>query len=137
MKMIRFLLLGIFFGIILTKGQIVSWYRIYEMFQFDNFHMYGVIGSAVVLGAIFVAISKKRNAKAMNGEPFQLITYPKGWKRYLIGGTIFGLGWAMTGACPGPLFILIGNGYMTVFLAIAGAILGTMVYAMLRGKLPH
>lgn len=137
MKLLRYLALGIFFGIVLTKGEIISWYRIYEMFRFDNFHMYGVIGSAVVLGAIFIALSKTNQWKAATGEPFQLIDYARGWKRYLFGGTIFGLGWAMTGACPGPLFILIGNGYWIVLIALASAMLGTFTYGMVRGKLPH
>jgi hypothetical protein len=137
MKLLRYLLLGIFFGIILTKGQIVSWYRIHEMFRFESFHMYGVIGSAVVLGIIFLQLSKRMKWKAFNGQDFQLISYPKGWKRYLIGGTIFGLGWAMTGACPGPLFILVGNGYGMVLFAIGGALLGTLAYGMVGRKLPH
>lgn len=137
MKLFKYLLFGIFFGIILTKGQIVSWFRIYEMFRFDSFHMYGVIGSAVVLGMLFIQLSKRKGWKATNGQPFQLISYPKGWKRYLFGGTIFGLGWAMTGACPGPLFILVGNGYGMVLLAIAGAMVGTLVYGLVGRKLPH
>lgn len=137
MKLLKYLFLGVFFGIILTKAQIISWFRIYEMFRFDSFHMYGVIGSAVVLGAIFIALSKRKQWKSMEGNRFQLIDYPKGWKNYLIGGTIFGLGWAMTGACPGPLFILLGKGHTMILFGIGGALLGTITYGLIRNKLPR
>lgn len=137
MKLLKYLGLGIFFGIILTKAEIVSWFRIFEMFRFDAFHMYGVIGSAVVLGAIFIALSKRKQWKSAEGNRFQLIDYPKGWKNYLIGGTIFGMGWAMTGACPGPLFILLGKGHFMILFAIGGALLGTLVYGIVRHKLPR
>jgi uncharacterized membrane protein YedE/YeeE len=137
MKLIKFLLLGIGFGIIMTKSEVISWYRIYEMFRFESFHMYGIIGSAVVLGAIFVAIAKRKNMKSVTGEPLQLRDYKKGWIGYLVGGTIFGLGWAMTGACPGPLFVLVGNGFSVILVAIAAALVGTLAYGILRDKLPH
>jgi uncharacterized membrane protein YedE/YeeE len=137
MKLLKYLGLGIFFGIILTKAQVVSWFRIFEMFRFDAFHMYGIIGSAVVLGAAFVALSKRKAWKSAEGNRFQLIDYPKGWKNYLIGGTIFGMGWAMTGACPGPLFILFGKGHLMILFAIGGALLGTLVYGIVRHKLPR
>jgi len=137
MKLIKFLLLGVFFGVIMTKSEVISWYRIYEMFRFESFHMYGIIGSAILLGAIFVAITKKNNLKAVTGEPLQLRDYKKGWIGYLLGGTLFGVGWAMTGACPGPLFVLIGNGFTVILVAIAAAMLGTLVYGVLKDKLPH
>lgn len=137
MKLIKFLLLGTVFGIIMTKSEVISWYRIYEMFRFESFHMYGIIGSAVVLGAIFVFISKKKKMKSMNGESLQLWEYKKGWIGYLVGGIIFGLGWALTGACPGPLFVLVGNGFTVILVAIAAALVGTLAYGILKDKLPH
>ena len=135
--MFRFVLIGILFGIALTQGEIVSWYRIAEMFQFQSFHMYGVIGSAVVLGAIFIQLAKRLGWQAIDGQPFDIFKYPMGWKRYLIGGTIFGIGWAMTGGCPGPLFILVGAGYTPVLVAILGGLPGTILYALVRKHLPH
>jgi uncharacterized membrane protein YedE/YeeE len=137
MKLIKFFIFGIVFGIVLTKAEIISWFRIYEMFRFESFHMYGVIGSAVVLGAIFIQISKRSQWKSIEGKPFQFIYYKGPWKKFLFGGAIFGLGWALTGACPGPLFILVGNGYTVLIIAILSALLGTLVYGMVREKLPH
>jgi uncharacterized membrane protein YedE/YeeE len=135
--MLRFVLIGILFGIALTQGEIVSWYRIAEMFQFQSFHMYGVIGSAVVLGAIFIQLAKRFGWHSSDGKPFDIFKYPMGWKRYLLGGTIFGMGWAMTGGCPGPLFILLGAGYTPVLVAIVGGLFGTILYALVRKHLPH
>lgn len=137
MKYIKFILLGILFGIVATKSEIISWYRIQEMFRFDSFHMYGVIGSAVVLGIIIVAIIKKFKLKNIQGEVIQFNPKDLTVPRYLIGGIIFGLGWAMTGACPGPMFTLVGNGVLVILVAIAFALLGTFVYGILRDKLPH
>lgn len=137
MKYLNVLILGVVFGIILTKGQIISWFRIFEMFRFDSFHMYGVIGSAVVLGALFVFLSKKLGWKSVGGQPLLLNNYPAGWKKYLLGGTLFGLGWAMTGACPGPLFMLVGKGHLMILVAIGAALLGTFVYGLVSKKLPR
>ena len=137
MKYIKFLLVGVFFGIVLAKAEIISWYRIYEMFRFDAFHMYGVIGSAVVLGVIVVQVIKRSKMKDMYGETVTFNPKNRSIARYLIGGTFFGLGWAMVGACPGPMFILLGYGYLPILVVIAGAILGTYVYGLLRPKLPH
>ncbi|KAB1063790.1 YeeE/YedE family protein [Salibacter halophilus] len=137
MKYLKFLGIGVIFGIALTKGQVVSWYRIIEMFYFDSFHMYGIIGSAVVLGIIIVQYIKSKKVKSIEG---QLITFNpknKSVARYLIGGTFFGLGWAMAGACPGPMYLLLGRGYWLILLVIFGALLGTFVYGLLRHKLPH
>lgn len=133
----RFILIGMLFGIALAQGEIISWYRIYEMFNFESFHMYGVIGSAVVLGAIFIKIAQIKGWQTVEGKPFDIFRYPMGWKRYLLGGTIFGMGWAITGACPGPMFILVGAGYLPVLVAILGGMLGTILYALIRKHLPH
>ncbi len=129
MKLIKFLLVGIGFGIILAKAEIVSWYRIVEMFRFESFHMYGVIGSAVVLGVIALQIIKKNNIKDFEGQLIVIESKPKQYSRNLIGGIIFGLGWALIGACPGPLFVLAGFGYVSILIVIAAAVFG----AFLRG----
>lgn len=137
MRYFRFLFIGIFFGIVMTKSQVISWYRIYEMFRFDSFHMYGIIGSAVVLGIIGVALIKKYKLKTIEGSPVTFTPKSMGTPRYLIGGTIFGLGWAMTGACPGPIYALIGNGFTVFLVVLFSAILGTFTYGVLRKWLPH
>ena len=137
MKFIKYIMIGIVFGITLTKAEVISWYRIYEMFKFQSFHMYGVIGSAIVFGIIFVQIIKRFKLNAIDGQP--IIFNPKQMSipRYLIGGIIFGLGWAMTGACPGPLFILMGNGVSVIIVVIAAALLGTYSYGLIKDRLPH
>lgn len=137
MKYIKFIIVGVIFGITLSKAEIVSWYRIYEMFRFESFHMYGVIGSAVVLGIIFVRLIKTKHLRSLEGR--EIIFNPKapGYKRYLIGGAIFGLGWALTGACPGPMFILLGQGFGVISVVILSAVFGTFVYGLLKHKLPH
>ena len=137
MGYIRFLILGILFGIILIKSQVASWFRIQEMFRFDSFHMYGVIGSAVVLLAVAIVLFKRYQVRSSNGEPLPLT--PKKWSipRYLIGGIIFGTGWAMTGACPGPLYSLIGSGFYVILVPLGSAVLGTYAYGLVRNKLPH
>lgn len=137
MKFIKFLLVGIIFGITLAKTEVISWYRIYEMFRFDSFHMYGIIGSAVILGAIGVQIMKRSKMKNMLGNEIPFNPKNMSVPRYLIGGILFGFGWALVGACPGPMFILIGFGYWSIFLVIIGALVGTLAYGMLRNKLPH
>jgi uncharacterized membrane protein YedE/YeeE len=127
---------GILFGIVLIKSEVVSWFRIQEMFRLESFHMYGVIGSAVVTGMISVWLIKKFNIKTIHGEP--IVFHPKKFnKGQVIGGIIFGLGWAMTGACPGPLFAQIGAGFFTVIVVLLSAVAGTWVYGYLRNKLPH
>ncbi len=137
MKFIKFFLTGILFGIVMTKSEAVSWFRIQEMFRFESFHMYGIIGTAVILGAILVATIKRVQGKTLSGESITFHTKNQSIPRYLIGGIIFGLGWAMTGACPGPMFTLLGHGVWSILLVIGSAILGTYVYGMLRSKLPH
>ena len=137
MKFLKFLFLGIIFGIIMTKAEIISWFRIYEMFRFESFHMYGIIGSAILLGVLYIQIIKRFNIKTIDGLDIEIAPKKSGFIRYFVGGTIFGLGWAVTGACPGPMFVLLGNGFLTVFIIILGSILGTFIYGLLREKLPH
>lgn len=122
---------------VMAKAEIISWYRIYEMFNFDSFHMYGIIGSAVILGAIGVQILKKRKSKSLYGDELHLAPKAMSIPRYLLGGIIFGLGWALVGACPGPMFVLIGYGYLPILVVLFGAIIGTFIYGILRNKLPH
>ena len=137
MKFINYLIIGFVFGITLAKAEIISWYRIYEMFQFQSFHMYGVIGSAVLVGILLIQLMKYFKLRSLDGELINPPPKEKGITRYLVGGIIFGLGWAMTGACPGPLFILLGSGAGVIAVVIAAALLGTYVYGLLRHKLPH
>ncbi len=137
MKYAKFLLVGIFFGVVLTKSEAVSWYRIFEMFQFQSFHMYGILGSAVVIGALAIKMIKGLQIKDISGSPISITPKAKSITRYLLGGTIFGLGWALTGACPGPLYILIGNGLWIVTVVLLSAIIGTFVYGLVKNKLPH
>ncbi len=137
MKLLKYLFVGMVFGIILVKSEAVSWYRIYEMFKFQSFHMYGIIGSAVFLGVIGVALIKKGGLKSIEGKKITLIPKEKGFTRYLVGGSIFGLGWALAGACPGPMYILVGAGVFSMLIVIFGALLGTFVYGIIKDKLPH
>ena len=133
---VRYLLFGIVFGIILVKSEVVSWYRIQEMFRFQSFHMYGIIGSAVVVGIISVWLIKKFKIKSVGGADINLPKQPY-HKGVIYGGLIFGLGWALTGACPGPLFALVGSGFSVIIITLISAIAGTYVYGLLREKLPH
>lgn len=137
MKFLQYLFYGILFGIILIKSEVASWFRIQEMFHFQSFHMYGVIGTAVVLGIIGVQLIKKYNLKDFYGNRIVFHDKNKSVPRYLIGGIIFGLGWGLTGACPGPIDVLIGYGYLVFIVPLLSAILGTFVYGLLRDKLPH
>ncbi|MGR3809401.1 YeeE/YedE family protein [Jiulongibacter sp. NS-SX5] len=132
---LKYLALGMIFGIIFIKAEIVSWYRIQEMFLFDNFHMYGVIGSAVITGALSVYLIKRFNIKTIHGEKVVLKdkVYNHG---QIYGGLIFGLGWAVTGACPGPLYAQLGAGYLSINVSILSAIAGVWVYGRFRDKLP-
>ncbi len=137
MKSLLYLFIGICFGIIMYKSEAASWFRIYEMFNFASFHMYGIIGSALAIGVVGVALIKKYKIKALGGQEMRLIPKDKGIVRYLVGGTFFGLGWALAGACPGPMYVLAGSGYISMLIVIASALLGTFVYGLLRDKLPH
>jgi len=133
---LKYLVAGILFGIILVKSEVISWFRIQEMFRLESFHMYGVIGSAVVTGIISILIIKKFNIKTIYGEKIKL--YPKKFnKGQIFGGLIFGFGWALTGACPGPLFALIGTGALVIIVTLLSAFAGTWVYGLFRERLPH
>lgn len=137
MKMSRYILVGMLLGFILYKSEAVSWYRIFEMFHFQSFHMFGIIGSAIVSGIIVVQLIKREHMKNVEGQEITIKDKNKSVQRYLIGGFIFGLGWALAGACPAPMFILLGSGY-TVFVAyLLAAMTGTFCYGLLRKRLPH
>ena len=137
MRSLTYLLLGTFFGIVMTKSEAISWYRIQEMFRFESFHMYGIIGTAVVVGIIGVALAKARGWKTLEGQDWQLQPKQFSVPRYLYGGIFFGLGWALTGACPGPMFTLLGQGLWSIGVVILFATLGTFVYGVVRERLPH
>ncbi len=137
MRLLKFLFLGIFFGIILSKSEVISWFRIQEMFRFQAFHMYGVIGSAVILGALFLFFARKTGMKDNEGKPLVLKPKDMSIVRYIAGGTLFGMGWALTGACPGPIYVLIGHGFITFIVVFVGAMLGVLCYGYLRDRLPH
>jgi uncharacterized membrane protein YedE/YeeE len=136
MKNIRYLLVGIAFGIVFVKAEIISWFRIQEMFHLQSFFMYGVIGTAIVVGMISIQIIKRFNIKTISGEA---ITFKdkKFHKGQIYGGLLFGVGWAITGACPGPLFAQVGSGFLVVILTFISAVGGTWVYGLLQNKLPH
>lgn len=132
-----YLIIGVIFGITMFKSEAASWFRIYEMFQFQAFHMYGIIGVALGLGLLMTFIIKRFKIKSFYGKALYFEDKEKNFKRYIIGGTLFGLGWALAGACPGPMYVLIGAGYWPILVVIASAILGTYVYGLLQKKLPH
>lgn len=137
MNLLKYLLVGFVFGIVLTKSEAVSWYRIYEMFQFDSFHMYGIITVAIITGLIGIQIIKRNKLNDIKGNPIEIQDKEKGTFRYWIGGLFFGLGWAMVGSCPGPIFILLGAGFLSIGLVLVGALLGTFLYGVFKDKLPH
>lgn len=133
---LKYLLVGTLFGIVFVKAEIVSWFRIQEMFRLDSFHMYGVIGSAVAVGLISVQLIKRFRIKTLKNE--EVVIPDKVFsKGQIIGGLMFGIGWAITGACPGPLFAQIGGGYLAIIVTLLGAIAGTWTYGLLRSRLPH
>ncbi|KJD35635.1 transporter [Tamlana sedimentorum] len=136
-KYLTYLSIGILIGITLFKSEAASWFRIYEMFKFQAFHMYGIIGSALFLGIIFIQIIKRKNLKSFYKEAIVIPAKEKSFYRYFIGGTIFGLGWALAGACPGPMYVLLGAGFFNILVVIAFALLGTYLYGVFKNKLPH
>ncbi|HEX8019250.1 DUF6691 family protein [Mucilaginibacter sp.] len=136
MRNIKYLFAGLLFGIVLVKSEVISWFRIQEMFRLQSFHMYGIIGSAIVVGMISVLIIKRFKIKTLSGEPIVIPDKKFNWGN-VYGGLIFGLGWAITGACPGPLFAQIGSGFLVTFVTLLSAILGTWVYGAIGDKLPQ
>ena len=137
MRTLIYLCIGILFGITMFKSEAASWFRIYEMFKFESFHMYGIIGSALFIGIIIVQLIKRFKIKSFYGEKINFHPKAKSFSRYMFGGIIFGLGWALAGACPGPMFTLVGAGYSSIFIVIIASLLGTFLYGLLKGKLPH
>ena len=136
-KVFIYLVVGFFFGIIMYKSEAASWFRIYEMFRFESFHMYGIIGTALFFGIIFIQLIKRKKLKSIDGSPIVIPDKEKSIYRYLFGGIIFGLGWALVGACPGPMFTLVGAGFLPILIVIGSAVIGTFIYGVLKGKLPH
>ena len=142
LALLGYLAIGMFLGFVFIQSEVVSWYRIQEMFRFQSFHMYGIIGGAVAVAVISLQLIKRFDIRTVDGEPIRLA--PKQWgdsripgARYWIGGTLFGVGWAMLGACPGPIFALLGSGVTVLIVALLAALLGTWAYALLRPYLPH
>lgn len=137
MKLFTYLLVGVLFGIVMTKSEAISWFRIQEMFRFQSIHMYGIIGVAVGLGVLIHLFIKGSKLKSWFGEPIIIETKPDTYKASIFGGTLFGMGWALTGACPGPLYVLFGHGYWVILIVIFSALLGTLAYGAMKRKLPH
>ena len=137
LDLVPFALAGLVFGFVAIKSEIISWYRIQEMFRFDSFHMYGIIGSAVLVAALSVWLIKRFDVRTLAGELITFAPKDRTWTRYLLGGTAFGLGWALVGACPGPILALIGAGFPAFGVVLIGAIAGTYAYGVLRNRLPH
>jgi uncharacterized membrane protein YedE/YeeE len=134
---VRYLLAGTLFGVVAIKSEIVSWYRIQEMFRFQSFHMFGVILSAVLVAGVSLWLLRRLGARSLEGDEIAIPSEASGWRRYLFGGSLFGLGWAATGACPGPILALIGSGAGGFVVVLISAVLGTWAYAALRHRLPH
>lgn len=137
MQYLKYILIGILFGVVMVKAEIVSWLRIFEMFSFQSFHMYGIIGSAVIIGAVGTYFLKKNHAKSIYGDTISFVPKSMSIPRYILGGIIFGLGWGLVGACPGPMFVLLGAGYLPVLIVLLGALIGTFLYGVVRSRLPH
>ena len=136
MKLLKFFIVGLLFGFVLVKAEVISWFRIQEMFRFQSFHMYGVMMSAMAVGITSIFIIKKFNIKTIRGEEIKIEPKKFNWGN-VYGGLIFGLGWAMTGACPGPLYALVGGGVYVIIVSLLAAILGTFIYGVYKEKLPH
>lgn len=137
MKTLIYLVIGILFGITMFKSEAASWFRIYEMFQFQAFHMYGIIGSALILGILLIQGLKKFKIKSFFKNTIHFETKEKSFYRYIMGGILFGFGWALAGACPGPIYTLVGAGYSPVIIVLLSAVFGTYVYGRIKHNLPH
>ena len=137
MKSLLYIFLGVVFGVTMYKAETASWFRIVEMFQFESFHMFGFIGSALVVGVLAVQLIKRFKSKDIEGNDIEFTPKNKSVSRYLFGGIFFGLGWALIGACPGPIFVLLGAGNWAMLIVILAALTGTWIYGLLKNKLPH
>ncbi len=137
MRLSRFIFIGILLGMTLYKSEAVSWFRIFEMFHFQSFHMYGIIGTAVVAGVGIVQLIRRTHMRSVEGKEIVIPPKDKAYARYILGGFIFGLGWALAGVCPAPMFILLGSGYTVLVVFLAAAMFGTFVYGVVRKYLPH
>lgn len=137
LKLLKFLVIGTVFGIVMAKSEAMSWYRIQEMFRFQSFHMYGIIGTALVLGVAGVALIKRLGLRDVSGNPIRFYPKARSVTRYVLGGTIFGMGWALSGACPGPMVVNIGYGYFTMLIVFGFAMVGTFLYGWWQKYLPH
>jgi len=131
------LAIGVYYGIVLLKSEVASWFRIQEMFRFEAVNMYGIIGIGVAMGALTVWLVQTRKLRALGGEPIELRAKPPEYRAQLLGGIVFGCGWALTGACPGPLYALVGAGYLPMLVVLLSAVAGTYAYGIVRAKLPH
>ena len=134
---LRFVAIGAYFGFVLLKAEAVSWYRFQEMFRFQSFHMYGVMGATLLVAALTVWAMRRFGLRSIDGRPITFETMPAGWRRYLGGGTLFGVGWGLTGACAGPMVALVGAGLWPFLIVFASALLGTYTYGRLQSRLPH
>jgi len=132
-----YLLAGLYFGTVLVRSEAASWYRIQEMFRFESFHMFGVIGSAVLTGMVTTALLSRSGLKSRDGQTIQVTPKDKGWRRYVIGGLTFGVGWGLAGVCPGPIFVLLGASVWPTLIVLLFALLGTYLYGSLKDRLPH
>lgn len=138
MSLLKYFVIGGAFGFVLVESEVISWFRIQEMFRFESFHMYGIIGSAIFVAGLSLEIIKRRGLRDAEGQPLGLPPKTVGsGVRYVAGGILFGIGWALTGACPGPLVALVGAGVPVMIVAILSALLGTWTYGFLRPRLPH
>ncbi len=134
---VPYLLAGAFFGIVAIRSEIASWYRIYEMFRLESFHMYGIMGSAVLTAALSLWLLRRLGVKSPTGQALFVRPPDPGRSRYLLGGLVFGLGWGLVGACPGPIYALLGSGFAGALAILLGALLGTYVYGLVQPRLPH
>ncbi len=137
MKKLIYIPIGVLLGMVLYKSEAASWFRIQEMFRFDSFHMYGIIGSALVLGIILIQAVKRSGTKSLFGDPIKLPDHPRSFARYMYGGILFGLGWALAGACPGPIYVLVGAGEWSMAIVLLGALIGAFAHGLLSKKLPY
>ncbi|MBB5234709.1 hypothetical protein HNQ09_002152 [Deinococcus budaensis] len=135
--LLAYLLAGLYFGAVLVKSEAASWYRIQEMFRFEAFHMFGLIGSAVLTGMVTTMLLRRSGLKSRDGQTIQVTAKDKGWRRYVFGGLTFGVGWGLAGVCPGPIFVLLGAGVWPILIVLAFALLGTYLYGVLKDRLPH